>query len=220
MTSISYSSEEELENKDLKPYHYFEQQVMRRVHHYYLSQEIDEPIRYGEMIHQIQTAGPESIIYIHLNTPGGVLDTGVQLINSIRISEAHIVCSLEGYVASLGTLIFLAADEFIVHDISQMMFHNYSGGVGGKGHEQIAALEAATRWTQDIMKDLYIPFLSEDEFDRIMLGEDLYFQADEIRRRLEKMVKVLEKERKELEQGTAKPKAARPKRKRGTTKKS
>lgn len=179
-----------------KPFYYIEQQIVRRVHHYYLSQIVEDASKYVEMIHQIQTAGEENIVWIHLNTPGGILDTGIQLINAMQASDAHIIASIEGEVASLGTMIFLAADEFVVHDNCLMMFHNYSGGVGGKGHEQIAALEAITKWTEDIMKRLYIPFMSESEFERIKKGEDLYFHSEEIRKRLKKMVKILEKEQK------------------------
>lgn len=197
--------------RDPKPYYYFEQQLVRRLHHFYLSQAIEEPSKYIEMVHIIQVSGPDSVIFIHLNTPGGILDTGIQLVNAMQASEAHIVCSLEGQVASLGTMIFLAADEFIVHDNCLMMFHNYSGGVFGKGHEQIAALEATTRWVDEIMKRLYVPFMSEEEFDRIKKGEDLYFHSEEIRKRLAKMVKVLEKEKKDQQEDTPKPKARRTK---------
>jgi len=163
------------------------------------------------MIHQIQTSGNDSMIWIHLNTPGGILETGIQIINSMQVSDAHVIASLEGEVASLGTMIFLAADEFIVHDNCLMMFHNYSGWVGGKGHEQVAALEAMTKWTEEIMKRLYIPFMSEEEFERIKRGEDLYFHSDEIRKRLTRMVKVMEKNKKEAEAEAAKPKRTRKK---------
>lgn len=180
-----------------KVYHYFSQQLVHHVHHYYISQSIDEPIHYVEMIHHLQTASPGHVIWIHLNTPGGHLSTGVQLINAMQASDAHIVTSIEGEVASMGTLIFLAGDEFVVHDNSLMMFHNYSGGVFGKGHEQIAALEATTKWTTEIMKRLYIPFISEDEMNRLQKGEDLYFHAEEIRTRLANMVEVLEQQAQE-----------------------
>lgn len=202
-----------------RPYWFFEQVLTRRVLHFYLSQVIEEPNKYIEMVHQIQTAGSDSIVYIHLNTPGGRLDTGIQLVNSMQASEAHIICSLEGEIASLGTLIFLAADEFIVHDNCLMMFHNYSGGVFGKGHEQIAALEANTRWVEEIMKRLYIPFMSEEEFERVRRGEDLYFHSDEIRKRLSKMVKIIEKEKQQAEAETV-AEAEKPKTRRRSTKKT
>lgn len=202
---MEYDEDKELLNvlKETPPYQYFEQQVVKTVHHYYISQIIEEPNKYIDMIHRVQTAGSDQVIYIHLNTSGGDLNTGIQLINAMNVSQAHVVCSLEGEVASLGTMIFLAADEFVVHDNCLMMFHNYSGGVVGKGHEQIAALEAATKWTEGVMKRLYVPFMSEEEFDRIRKGEDLYFHSDEIRKRLAKMVKAIEREAKEQ---TAKPK--------------
>jgi len=179
----------------IKPFRYFEQQLIRRVHHFYLSKSIEEPEGYVEMIHRIKMAGPEEMVYIHLNTPGGHLDTGVQIVNAIQSSQAHIVCSVEAESHSLGTLIFLAADEFIVHDNCMMMFHNFSGGVYGKGHEQKAQLDATIQWFTDLARKLYIPFLSEKEFDDVVAGKDLWIQSEDIRVRLKKMVAALEKEK-------------------------
>jgi ATP-dependent Clp protease, protease subunit len=196
---------DDVRNSETRPYWFFEQNLTRRILHFYFSEVVEEPNLYVEMIHHIRTAGPDCTIYIHLNTPGGRIDTGVQLINAMQTSEAHIICSLEGRVASLGTMIFLAADEFIVHDNCIMMFHNYSGGVFGKGHEQIAALEATNIWIENIMRNLYIPFMSDEEFNRIVKGEDLYFQAEEIRKRLHKMVKTMEKQIKEEQKAAKTP---------------
>jgi len=178
------------------PYQYYEQSVIRKIHHFYINEAIIEANAYTEMTFRIQTAGPDDVIYIHLNTPGGALHTGIQIINSMKSTQAHVICSIEGEVDSIGTMIFLAADEFVIHDRCMMMFHNYSGGVFGKGHEQIAALNATTKWVSEIMEELYIPFMSKEEFDRLEKGEDLYFRAADIRKRVTKMVKLIEKERK------------------------
>lgn len=185
---------------EFKPYQYYEQQVVRRIHHFYISQAFIDPVHYIDMIHRIRSAGPEDIVHLHLNTPGGHLDTGIQLINAMRSSEAHIVCSLEGEAHSLGTLIFLAADEFIVHDNCIMMFHNYSGGVWGKGNEQVARLEATIKWFNELAWTLYIPFLDEDELERILRGEDLWMQTGEIRERLTNMVAIMERAMQEAEE--------------------
>ena len=183
--------EEEIE---LKPFLYTSQQLSKIVHHFYISSIIEEPIKYVDMVFRIQTAGPEDIVYIHLNTPGGVLDTGVQIINAMKSTPAHVIAALEGEVASLGTMIFLAADEFVVHDNSSLMIHNYSGGVWGKGHEQIAALTSATKWMEDFMRRMYVPFMTEEEVQRILGGEDLYIHPPEIRERLLTMVQELERQ--------------------------
>ncbi len=181
-------------DEEVKPYMYYEQTLVRKIQHYYLSSAIEGPDGYVDMIQRIQTAGPDEVVYIHLNTPGGHLDTGVQIINAMQSSPAHVIVSIEANCHSLGTLIFLAADEFIVHDNCLMMIHNFSGAVFGKGNEQQSQLEAQLKWFNHLAKKLYIPFLSEAEFSRIERGEDIWLQSDEIRRRLEKMVKTLRKE--------------------------
>lgn len=184
------------DDEDSKPYHHYEQVVSRRIQHYYLSSAIESPELYIDMVHRIQTAGSDEIIFIHLNTPGGHLDTGVQIINAMQSSAAHVTVSIEANCHSLGTLIFLAADEFIVHDNCLMMIHNFSGGVFGKGNEQQSQLEAQIKWFNTLARKLYIPFLTPDEFDRVVRGEDLWLQSDDIRKRLEKMVKTIKKEEK------------------------
>jgi len=176
-----------------RPYAHYEQTITRRVLHYYLSCAIEQPSEYIEMIHRIQTATADEIVYVHLNTPGGQLDTGAQIINAMQSTQAHVIVSIEANCHSLGTLIFLAADEFIVHDNCLMMIHNYSGGIWGKGNEQQSQLEGQMKWFNTLAKKLYIPFLSADEFDRVVRGEDLWLQSDDIRKRLEKMVKIKKK---------------------------
>lgn len=189
---------------DDKPYHHFDQTVARRIQHYYLSGPIEEPHRYVDMVQKIQCAGSEEIVYIHLNTPGGQLDTGVQIINAMQSSQAHIIVSIEANCHSLGTLIFLAADEFVVHDNCLMMIHNFSGGTFGKGNEQQSQLEAQIKWFNTLAHKLYVPFLSDDEFRKIVKGEDLWLQSDEIRARLESMVKELDTEPTKVEKSNAK----------------
>lgn len=187
-----YMSIEDNETHDFAPYQYYEQQIIRRIHHFYISQLFTDPQLYIDMIHRIRSANSDDIIHIHLNTPGGRLDTGIQIINAMQSSEAHVVCSLESEVHSLGTLIFLAADEFIVHDNCMMMFHNFSGFTGGKGHEQVAQLQATVKWFTDIAQRLYVPFICEEELAAIFRGEDLWLHSAEIRDRLENMVKIME----------------------------
>lgn len=177
-----------------KPYQHYEQTYSAAHVHFYLSKEIGEPEGYTDMIHRINSAGAADVIFIHLNTPGGQLDTGVQLINAMQNSQAKIVTVLESMAYSLGTLIFLAGDEMVVNDHCLIMFHNFKGGVVGKGNELTSQLEATVKWFSALAKKIYIPFMSEEEFARITRGEDLWMQSPEIRKRLDKMMKTLNEE--------------------------
>lgn len=177
-----------------KPYRQFDQTFAASHVHFYLSKAIGEPEGYTDMIHRITVAGPSDVIFIHLNTPGGQIDTGVQIINAMQNSQAKIVTVLESVAYSLGTLIFLAGDEMVVNDHCMMMFHNFNGGLIGKGNELVAELEATVKWFEALARDIYIPFLTEEEYVRITKGEDMWMQSAEIRERLERMVKVMVEE--------------------------
>lgn len=192
-----------------RPYGYMAQTRTQTIHHFYLSESIQEVKKYSEMIHIIAAATEIDVIHIHINTPGGCLSTTVQLVNAMDASAAHIICSLESEAYSAGTIIFLHADEFIVHDNCIMMFHNYSGGVVGKGHEQHAELLATIAWFTELARATYIPFLTEDEVDRIIDGGDLWMLSSEIRTRLELLIEFktneMEAAARELEEITNPP---------------
>jgi len=196
---------EELEDeeKEQKPYNFYEQKVVVRQQHYYISGVIEEPPKYTEMIHRIRTAGPNDTVHIHLNTPGGLVSTGVQIISAMRASQGHVVTHLEGEACSMGALLFLTADEMVVYDDSLLMFHNYSGAAFGKGHELTSTVEATNKWYTKLAKTVCTPFLTDPEMKKIFDGADMWMLSDEVETRLKKMAKILaaeavKKEKKKL----------------------
>lgn len=173
-----------------KPYNQYEASIQLTQIHYHINRGIGDPSEYADMVHRIQHASENDIIYLHLNTPGGQLDTGAYLLNAIEASSGHIVTILEGSVCSLGTLLFLAGDEMVVSDYSRMMFHNYRGGMIGNGQEMAAELKSTQQWMREFADRLYIPFLSEQEVEKIFAGTDLWLHAPEIIKRLKKMQEI------------------------------
>lgn len=182
-----------------KPYGVFEESIQVRQLHFYISGLIEEPELYMEMIHQIQSATSNDIVHIHLNTPGGHVATGVQIINAVEAAQALVVTHLEGEVCSMGALIFLAGHQMLAYDHSILMFHNYSGGMIGKGHEMKSAIEATEKWYSTIQQKICSPFLTKVELKKIKEGQDIWMQHDEITRRLEKLQKAYDKEQAKLD---------------------
>jgi ATP-dependent protease ClpP protease subunit len=157
-------------------------------HWFYLSTPILEPGLYTDMIHTIRTASIEDVIYVCLNTPGGRLDTGIQILNAMRSSQAVIITVLEAEASSMGSILFLAADQHIVHDNCRMMFHDFSGGAGGgKGNEQFKELTNTLQLYNKLLKSICVPFLTNDEVDGIIEGKDYWMDSDEIRERLKQI---------------------------------
>lgn len=177
-----------------KPYTQYEYTYNVIETHFYISEEIEDPNLYIDMIHCFNIASTNDVIYLHLNTSGGRLDTGVQIINAMNNSQAKVVTILECMAYSLGTLIFLSGHELVVNDNCVMMLHNFRGGVFGKGNELTSQLDATIKWFNMLAKEIYIPFITEDEFNRIVKGEDLWMQSSEIRKRLDNVNKVKKQE--------------------------
>lgn len=181
-------------NQKRKPYQLYEEVFNVRQFHVYISEVIGAPEEYTELFYKISAASSNDVIYVHLNTGGGRLDTGVQFINAMRNTNAKVVTILESTAYSMGTLIFLSGDEMIIHESCMMMFHNFRGGILGKGNELVAELEATVKWFSSIAKKIYVPFLSEQEFESLLKGEDIWMQSAEIRKRLEKVSKLYQEE--------------------------
>lgn len=177
-------------------YKIFERKIPTKQISIFLSSMIGSPIEYVEMINRIKQATENDVIYIYLNTPGGNLETGVQIINAIRNTPAHVVVSLESVAHSLGTLIFLSGDELQIHDNCLMMFHNFSTGMYGKGHEITAEIEAVNKWYNKMFRKICVPFLTTEEIEQVIDGRDLWLETDEIKRRLNRMTKEEEIEKK------------------------
>ena len=216
---VNEKEHDDQEEKE-RPYSFYEQKATMRALHFYISGVIDDPKLYTDMIHQIRIATPQDAIHIHLNTPGGQIATGVQIINAIRGSQGKVTTHLEGEVCSMGSMLFLAGHEMVCYDNCVMMFHNYSGGNYGKGHELTAALEATNKWINTLMVDVCYPFLSHEELDRIIRGEDLWMQSEEIGTRLVAMTEELQKEadlaKAAEEEAKSAPKKKTPRKKRTT----
>ena len=165
----------------------------------YISRHIGPPHEYVELISRIRAAHSVDIIYLHLTTPGGYLDTGIQIINAMRDTKARVICVLDGTVCSMGSLIFLAAEEYVIHDHCRLMFHNYSGGTYGKGNEQIAQLESTGKWFNKMFLEICTPFLTVEECEGVIEGKDIWLDSDEIRARMERVIIEMQKEIEEAE---------------------
>jgi ATP-dependent Clp protease protease subunit len=137
---------------------------------------------------------------LHLNTTGGNVATGIQIINAIRESAATVTTVLDGEAYSMGAILFLSGDQQAVGDDGQLMFHDYSSGLMGKGNEQRAAVLSAAKWFGKLMVNICSPFLSDVEIEDVLNGRDLWMDSDEVIERLT----AIQKKRAEDEKAAAK----------------
>jgi len=156
-----------------------------KVHHVFISSGIEEPVEYNKLVYFLAIVPEDHTVYIHINTPGGIIDSAFMIINAIKSCRATTVARLDGTVASAGTIITLACDKIDVGDYTHFMIHNYSGGTGGKGHEVKAYVDFNNRELNAAFRDIYKGFLTDEEMTEVIEGKDMWLNKGEVLARWE-----------------------------------
>ena len=171
---------------------YFPTKAISSIHEFYLTGEIGPAEDYLEWFDAIRHASDTDAIKIYINSFGGDLFTAIQFLRVLSDTSATVVCSVEGACMSAATMIFLTADHFEVTPHSIFMFHNYSGGVGGKGGEMIDQLQHERKWSERLMKEIYKDFMTNDEIKAMLDNKDIWMDGEEFVKRLQARIKKVE----------------------------
>jgi len=149
-------------------------------HHFYMHGEIGCSSEYVDLLDCLYTAGEGDIVYLHLNTQGGQLDTAVEIIGAIAQTSGTVVTCADGLVASAGSLLFFSGHSFLVGEFCQVMLHDGSSGEWGKINENLKSAKHLSDRLRRIYHSVYGRFFSEEEVDQVLNGSDLYLTADEV----------------------------------------
>lgn len=164
-------------------------QCVDGVYNAYLSGPIDSPDCYNELCFTLEQASPEDVVILHINTGGGYIDSAFKIIASIKRSKAKVIARLTGTVASAGTIISLSCDDIEVEDFTHFMIHNYSTGTQGKGHEVLSYINFNDKSLRRTFGIIYAGFLNEREVKDVLSGNDMWLDADDVRKRWKLKVK-------------------------------
>jgi ATP-dependent protease ClpP protease subunit len=152
---------------------------------YYLTGAIGAAEDYLDLCNILRSSTSQDEIVIRINCPGGSVNTGNMIINAIFESEANVVGFIESECGSMATFIFLACDTWGVSEAAEFFCHTCSYGNWGKEHECFAQAEFLRKQQHKMTRKRYSNFLDDDQIERLLLGQDVYLDADEIMDRLE-----------------------------------
>lgn len=168
-------------------------------HEFYLSGYIDEPQEYIEWFDTIRNATANDTVRIYINSPGGATDTAIQFMRVLSETDATVVCSVEGSCMSAATMIFLCAQEFEITPHSLFMFHNYSGGIFGKGGEIFDQAVFEREWSSRFLTHIYKDFLTDAEIRSLLDNKDIWLHSEEVLQRCKNLAKARNKQQTELD---------------------
>lgn len=158
----------------------------------YVTGGIGAPRDYLSVYHTLASASKDDIVYIHFNSEGGNSGTAIQFRHAIQNCPAMVVGVVQGNCMSAASMILLACDSFVVADFSVLLCHNYRGFLSGKGDEMFDQVTFMQKWCENMIREIYAGFLSDDEIDQIMNGKDIWMDHTETRNRLESFVEYRE----------------------------
>ena len=121
------------------------------LYEYYLVGSIGNPDDYIELCHALRSARQEDHFIIRINSGGGQVRSGNQIINAIQESEAIVVGFIEHDCGSMATFIFLACDSWGVSKYAEWSSHTVSGGNYGKECETYEAAQFLRKQTHKRM---------------------------------------------------------------------
>ena len=160
----------------------------------YLTNQIADPEEYNELCFLLNNATPDQEIELVLNTPGGMLDSALMIMDAIKNCKATVKVRLTGTVASAGTIIALACNKLEAAPHLSFMIHNYSGGVVGKAHEIKSQQDFTEKNLTSAFKSFYDGFLTPREMKKVIKGEDMWMNQEEVLKRWNKKLKENKKE--------------------------
>lgn len=199
-TKVKRNSDDEEEQVGTNVQHiylpYFENTQTSRCIKAYLDENIKEAKYYRNWIQSVESLGESDLVYLSVNSYGGYLDGAIAIINAIKTTDASVHVCIDGVAASAASLIALAAPSVSVSPYASMMIHAATFGAFGKQSDVISHASFVDKQVKTIMNDIYRDFLTETEFQEVIVGREIWFDADEIVARL--------KRRQELQEARAK----------------
>jgi len=149
------------------------------VYRFNLYDEIESFTEYDDFIKDLALLSENDAVALYINSPGGRIDIGVSLVNTVRSCQAKVTAVIEGPSYSMASILALACDGLIMLDNTFLMYHNYSTMSYGKGGELMASLTHSNDHFNKLMTSICSPFLTKAELKDIQNDRDIYIYHDD-----------------------------------------
>ena len=157
----------------------------------FIDTDIGSPAAYRDLNFLLNTASEDDHFNLYINSPGGQLNTALMIIESLKVTEASTTAIIQGECHSAASMITMYCQEVHVLDSAHMLLHTATYGTVGNTSNVKAHTEFTTRQVEKLITDTYSGFLSQEEIEKVKLGVELWFDAEEIRERLEDRIEYL-----------------------------
>jgi len=165
-------------------------------HEVFLDMDIEDPHKYRNLISLLINAQANDRIHLYINSNGGNLDTAIAIINAMMVCQAEITGFLMGACHSAASIISMYCHNIHVFETAYMMIHTASFGNFGNTTTVKTQTDFTVEQVEKLLDDAYRGFLDKKELNEVKQGIELWYDSEEIRKRLKKRVAILDAEEK------------------------
>lgn len=151
------------------------------IHKLFLNEFNDES-KHGlhKIINKLQESDPVDSLELHISGHGGYVSEGIILFNLINSMYRTRSTGYLNYGYSMNALAFLFCNERIVFEHSEIMFHTYSAGFGGKRDDILSQIAHTDKHLQKFFHKTLSPFFDDDEISAMGASKDYWLNSFEM----------------------------------------
>jgi ATP-dependent Clp protease protease subunit len=150
----------------------------------FLDEEINDPVAsaiIGQLLF-LDTEDSSKPIKMYINSPGGVITSGLAIIDTMEQISAKVETIAIGQACSMAAIILLSGDNRGATKNARIMLHQPSGGTYGKASEMEIAVKEI-RKMKNIINELVVDKtgMTAEEVETV-LENDFFLSAEEARK--------------------------------------
>lgn len=143
-----------------------------------------EPSYYRGVVNMMAQASEQDVVIFKINSLGGRMDGLLSLLDAVDTTQAMTIADITGDCYSAASILALSCDQCVVGKHANLLAHEVSYGVGGKGSDNLSHVQHIKKISDKLIWDTYKGFLTDDEIESVLNGKELFLDSDEIVERL------------------------------------
>lgn len=151
----------------------------------YLHGSIGELYEYENLFNCLRSVEEGDTVKLWVSNVGGNLNTTLEIVQALQDCKAETVTIVTGECHSGASIIALSSQNLIIGDFATMMIHNASYGTAGKASDIHSMVMHSHDVLTKLINKFYEGFLTPEEIEDVIQGKEFWFDADQIRERLE-----------------------------------
>jgi ATP-dependent protease ClpP protease subunit len=139
-----------------------------------------------KIYHELSKADADDEICLEISSNGGLVDELLTLYNIVTNRfKGRSTSILNNHGYSAGAMAFCMCSERIAYEYSELMFHDYSIRFSGKGGEIETKAAHLSKHLREFFESILVTqhFLSQEEFAKMVIGQDFWFGTLEMCKR-------------------------------------